>query len=319
MAAALRRPIRHPPRVGPYARLVLGRIVGGTAVVVAITAITWLMFRLLRPEMFADGGGLVGQLSDYLGGVFLHGDFGRSWSTSGREVAELLRNGIGADVSLMVGGLAVGLLGGIGGGLLAAVLAGRWSGRALEALAMVALCAPVYVVGLELLLLFGADIGKVGLPAGIPLSYVPLADSPARWLGSLIVPWIVLGLPLAGLCLRLMRASAVEVMDRDFIRAAHGKGLRDRTVLRHHIAPAAAAPTLSLVGAAIPMMVTNIVLVENVFQIDGAFANLNRSIGAGDMPLILGLTTLGAAFIVAANLVVDLALTWLDPRVREAT
>jgi peptide/nickel transport system permease protein len=67
------------------------------------------------------------------------------------------------------------------------------------------------------------------------------------------------------------------------------------------------------------MMVTNIVLVENVFQIDGAFANLNRSIDAGDMPLILGLTTLGAAFIVAANLVVDLALTWLDPRVREAT
>lgn len=176
--------------MGPYARLILGRLIGGTVVVVAITAITWLMFRLLRPEMFAGRGTLPGQLADYLGGVFLHGDFGRSWSISGRQVAELLRNRIGADVGLM---------------------------------------APVYVVGLEALLLFGADIGKVGLPAGIPLSYVPLAESPWRWRGSPIVPSIVLGLPLAGLCLRLMRASAVDVMDRDFIRAAHGKGLRTST------------------------------------------------------------------------------------------
>jgi peptide/nickel transport system permease protein len=104
-----------------------------------------------------------------------------------------------------------------------------------------------------------------------------------------------------------------------FVRTARAKGLRERAVLRRHVTPAAAAPAISLSGAAIPLMVTNLVLVENVFSVNGAFANLNRSVTGADMPLVLALTTLGAAFIVTANLLVDLALTWLDPRVREAT
>jgi peptide/nickel transport system permease protein len=273
----------------------------------------------LRPELFDDSRALPVQLGDYLGGVFQHLDIGRSWATGDREVAELLRQGLGADVSLMAGGLVVGLGGGLAGGVLSAMRAGRPGGRLLEALAMLALCAPVYVVGLQLLLLFGTDIGKVHLPVGIPLEYVPFSEDPVRWFGSLLVPWIVLGLPLAGLCLRLMRSSTLQVLGTDYVRTARAKGLRDRIVLRRHVTPAAAAPAISLAGAAIPLMVTNLVLVENVFAVDGAFADLNRSVTAGDMPLILALTTLGAAFIVIANLMVDLTLVWLDPRVREAT
>jgi peptide/nickel transport system permease protein len=305
--------------VGPYAKLIIGRVATGLAVVIGVTAVTWLLIHGLRPELFDDSRALPVQLADYLVGVFVHFDFGRSWARGNREAADLLREGVGADLALMAGGLAFGLIGGLAGGVLSATRAGRPSSRLLEAAAMLALCAPVYVVGLQLLLLFGADIGKVGLPIGIPLEYVPFSESPARWAGSLLVPWIVLGLPLAGLSLRLMRASTTEALAADYVRTARAKGLPDATVLRRHVTPAAAAPTISLTGAAIPLMVTNIVLVENVFAVDGAFADLNRSITTGDLPLVLALTTLGAAFIVAANLFVDLALTWLDPRVREAT
>jgi peptide/nickel transport system permease protein len=305
--------------VGPYAKLIAGRLLTGLIVVVAVTAITWLLMHVLRPDLFDDGTSLPVGLADYLGGVFLHLDFGRSWGVGTRPVGDLLRQGIGADVSLMAGGLAVGLLGGVAGGLVSGVRAGRPTSRVLEGAAMVALCAPVYVVGLQLLLLFGEDIGKVSLPVGIPLGYVPLSEGLLRWLGSLVVPSIVLGLPLAGLCLRLMRASTVEALGAEYVRTARAKGLTDRSVLRRHVAPAAAAPAISLSGAAIPLMVTNIVLVENVFSIDGAFADLNRSITQADMPLVLALTTLGALFIVTANLLVDLVLTWLDPRVRAAT
>jgi hypothetical protein len=63
---------------------------------------------------------------------------------------------------------------------------------------MVFLCAPVYVTGLGLLLLFGAGIAASGIGI-VPLEYVPFEESPLRWLGSMIVPWIVLGLPLAAL------------------------------------------------------------------------------------------------------------------------
>jgi peptide/nickel transport system permease protein len=305
--------------VGPYAKLIAGRVVSGAIVVVFVTAITWLLMHGLRADLFDDSASLPAGLADYLGGVFLHLDFGRSWGVGTQPVGDLLRRGIGADVSLMVGGLAVGLLGGLAGGVVSGVRAGRPTSRVLEAAAMVALCAPVYVVGLQLLLLFGEDIGKVSLPVGIPLEYTPLSEGLLPWLGSLIVPSIVVGLPLAGLCLRLMRAATVEALGADYVRTARAKGLRERAVLRRHVTPAAAAPAISLSGAAIPLMVTNIVLVENVFSIDGAFSDLNRSITEADMPLVLALTTLGALFIVTANLLVDLVLTWLDPRVRAAT
>ena len=86
------------------------------------------------------------------------------------------------------------------------------------------MCAPVYVVALMVLLLFGAGLGMVGFLAHIPTAYVPFAESPLRWAGALLVPWIVLGLPLAGVSLRMMRASMTEVLDEDYLRTAHGEG-----------------------------------------------------------------------------------------------
>jgi peptide/nickel transport system permease protein len=129
--------------VGPYAKLIAGRVVTGAIVVVAVTAVTWLLIHLLRPELFDDSRSLPVELGDYLAGVFLHLDFGRSWGIGNRPVGDLLRQGIGADLSLMAGGLIVGVGLGLAGGVLSALRAGRPSSRALEAFAMLALCAPV--------------------------------------------------------------------------------------------------------------------------------------------------------------------------------
>jgi peptide/nickel transport system permease protein len=293
----------------------LVRLAGVALIVVAATATAWVFMHALRPELFA---GQHQSLPGYLERAFLHFDFGRSRGLGGRPVAALMREGVPADVSLVAGGVAVGFLGGVAGGLICGRRPRGVVSRALQGVGMVGMCTPVFVVGLVLLLLFGAEIGVLPFGVGIPLSYVPFSDNPIRWLGSLIVPWIVLGLPLAGMCLRVMLGQVVEVGDTDPIRLARAKGLPDAVVRRRHIAPLAVAPTAMLAGSAMPLMITNAVLVERVFQIPGVFSQILQAVGTANTTLILGMTAVGAMLIAVATLVFDLLLAWLDPRARAA-
>jgi peptide/nickel transport system permease protein len=289
------------------------RLMGIAVVVVAATACAWIMFHALRPQLFT---GQEDSLPRYLERAFLHFDFGRSQQGGQRPVADLIREGLPADVSLLAGGLLFGLVAGVGGGMLCARRPRGTVSQAVQAVAMVAFCAPVYVVGLMALLLFGADIGRLDIGVGIPLHYVSFQHSPTGWLGALIVPWIVVGLPLAGMCLRVMLGQMVEVEGEDYIRAAHAKGLSQWTVLRHHVAPVALGPTAMLASSAMPLLITNAVLVEQVFSVPGVFHDLNHAIGTSNTTLILGMTAVGALLIAATTLLFDLLLVWLDPRVR---
>jgi peptide/nickel transport system permease protein len=179
------------------------------------------------------------------------------------------------------------------------------------------LCAPVYVVGLSLLLTFGAGIAVSGV-GFLPLKYVPFAQDPLRWLASMITPWIVLGLPLAAVCQRMMNSSMREVLHEEFVRTALAKGISNRRMLRRHAVPAAVAPVLTLAGVSVPVMITNMVLVELTFSIPGVFQTIRTSMDNADFPVIQG-TVIATAFLVAlATLVVDVALAWLDPKVRTA-
>jgi peptide/nickel transport system permease protein len=297
-------------------RFVFTRLASVAIVVVGVTALTWLSVNALRPDLRAgDDRVIFVALVDYLQSAFLHFDFGRS-ATSGREIEELIREGLPADLSLLGGALAFGLLGGIAGGAYCAVNPRTRRTRLLESAAAVCMCTPVYVVGLMILLLFGAGLGMVGFLAHIPTTYVPFAESPAGWAGSLLAPWIVLGLPLAGVSLRMMRASMTDVLDEDYLRTAHAKGLRRRTVVRRHAVPSAVAPVFTLTTVTMPVVVTNLVLIEQVFSIPGVFTGMKRGIAAADFDLLFALTAVAAGFVAVAGLVADFALHWLDPRMR---
>jgi peptide/nickel transport system permease protein len=293
----------------------IGARLGGVVVVTVLsTACAFLLFHILRPELF-QGRGDLGSLPHYLGRAFLHFDFGISEQGSQTPVADLIRQGIGADVSVLGGGLVVGLVLGIGGGIVCARRPRGWWSRLLQFVAMVGVCAPVYVVGLMALLFFGDDIG-VTHGIGIPLRYVELGDSVSGWLGALIVPWLVLGLPLAGMCLRVMLGQMVEAGDEEYVRAARAKGLKEGVILRRHVAPAALAPTAMLASSSMPLLLTNVVLVEQVFSVPGVFRDLTHSIGTANTPLILGMTAVGAFLIAVTTFLFDMFLVWLDPRVR---
>jgi ABC-type dipeptide/oligopeptide/nickel transport system permease component len=126
----------------------------------------------------------------------------------------------------------------------------------------------------------------------------------------------VLGLPLFGVVLRMMRASMTEVLDEDYLRTASAKGLRPLSVIRRHAVPSAVAPVFSLMIVTMPVVVTNLVLIEQVYSIPGVFTGMRRGIATGDFDLLFGLTAVAAAFVAIAGLAAELALAWLDPRMR---
>ena len=296
---------------------VLTRLLSVLGVVLAVTVITFLIIHLSRQEAFAyDTRPLFVQLLDYLERVFLHLDFGISDDRQQRPVAEMLRVGIPADIALLAGGMALGTLMGLAGGALCARRPGSLPARALEAAAAFFIIAPVYWVGLMLILTFGAGFGAIPVPFFETNIYEPLTRDPLTWLRSLAVPWLVLALPLAALCLRMTRAAMVDIQEEDFLRTAVAKGLPEREVVSRHALPAAASPVLTLVGVNMATLVTNIVLIEHAFSIPGVFRYTTQALSDANFPLLQGMTIAAAVLVVSAGFVVDVIQAAIDPRVR---
>jgi peptide/nickel transport system permease protein len=295
------------------------RLLGLVAVVVLVTVVTWISIHGLRPEAFQfDERPTLEQLGDYLYRAFIHFELGNSFKRPNPPVSGMLREGLPADLWLLFGGMAFGLVVGITAGGYVGSRPRRPLARAIEAVSMFFLCAPVYVVGLSALLLFGVGIAVTGT-GFIPVKYVPFEESPIRWLGSMIVPWVVVGLPLAAVCERMMNSSMREVLHEEFVRTALSKGISNRRMLRRHAVPAAVAPVLTLAGVSVPVMVTNMVLVELTFSIPGVFQTFRSSMDNEDYPVIQGIVLAAALLVALGSLVVDLALAWLDPKTRTST
>jgi peptide/nickel transport system permease protein len=302
---------------GSYLTFVARRLAAAILIAVLVSAMTFVMLRVLRPESFSDPRPLTVQTLDFLRDAFLHFDLGRSLQPPFREVSDLILEGLPADLSLFGGALVTGAAAGIAGGVYCARRPRTLQTRGLEALAMLALCAPVYWVALASILLFAPGIGVVA-EIGIfdTGRYAPLTQDPLAWLGSLVVPWAVAGAPLAAICLRMTAATMGELGDEDFIRTALGKGLSPRAVALRHALPAAASPTLSIAGAYTPLLVGNALLVEQVFNIPGVFRHTTGAVSNGDFPVLQGLVLVGAFLVVVGNLAADLVLGRLDPRQR---
>ena len=300
---------------------VVRRLLSVVAVIVSVAAIVFSVFYAFRPERVSDGTGFPHQLVHYLDRAFLHLDLGTSWDRllGFQPVAPLLRRSFPADLSLVAGGLVVGTIIGIALGALAAQRRGTLVGRGLDGFAVFGMSAPVYWVGAMMIVLFHPEVGRIAqLPISKPNTYAPLTHDPLAWLQSLWLPWMILGLPLAAITMRMMRAQLSETLEEDFVRPARGKGLTPARVMRRHAVPAASAPVISLVGVSMGTIITNAILLEYTFSIPGMFSLMRRAMDQADLPVIQGVAIAGALLVVAANLVADVVHAWLDPRVRTA-
>ena len=248
------------------------------------------------------------QYLSWLSGV-LRGDLGVSLR-HGRPVAALIAERLPVTLSLATLSLALAVLLAVPLGVLAAIRQHSALDYGVLVFAQAGLALPSFWIGILLILLFA--LSWRWLPSG---GYVPWGESPLEALRTLAMPVLALGLPVAGVLARLVRASMLEELARDHIRTARAKGLSEAQVIVRHVLRNALIPTVTLLGLQLGFLLGGSIVIEQVFALPGLgrlvlFAVVNR-----DLPLIQGLVLFIATLVVVINFLVDMAYTWLDPRI----
>jgi peptide/nickel transport system permease protein len=316
-------------------RYIIRRVIWMSVLLALVSALTFVIFyvlptgdpaavragRLATPELIArirqDLGlddPLYVQYWTYMKAVVLHFDFGFSYVT-GQSVRDTIVSRLPATISLTGGALVIWLAVALPVGTISAIRRRSLLDRVTMGGALLAISAPVYWLALVALYLFANDIGAIPIFDGVG-SYVGITEDPGRWLGSLLLPWLVLAAGFAAIYARLLRSNLVEVMSEDYIRTARAKGLPERRVVWHHGVRAAITPVVTVLGLDIGMLLGGSILTERVFNIPGIGRYAFDSIHSQDLPAIQGTVLFAAFFIIVANLVVDVAYAFLDPRVR---
>jgi peptide/nickel transport system permease protein len=267
----------------------------------------------IRHELGLDKS-VIEQFWVYIKGIVLHFNFGYSFY-SGQSVISLIADRLPATLSLTVGAVILWLVLGIPIGIISAVRRRTFVDRTAMGTALFFVSMPIYWLGLIVLFLFASDIGKFPILPGAN-SYVGITTDTGKWFTSLLLPWFVLAATQAAIYSRLLRGSLVETMGEDYIRTARAKGLTERRVVWRHGVRAAITPVITLLGLDIGALLGGAVLTETVFDIPGIGRLNYDAIIHSDFPVVQGTVLLAAMFIVVANIVVDIAYAYLDPRVR---
>jgi peptide/nickel transport system permease protein len=319
------------------AAYVLRRVLWGLVLLVLVSLLTFVVFYVLpsadpaqlragrdaSPATLAQIRASLGldrslpaQYWTFLTHLVLHADLGYSYY-SGASVGSLLIDRLPATISLTLGAIVVWVLVAVPIGVVSAVRRGTWVDKLTTGGALLGISAPVYWLGLVALYLFADDIGKLPLLPGAG-SYVPLTTDPWKWFTALILPWLVLASTFTAVYARLLRANMIEVLSEDYVRTARAKGLSERRVVWRHGLRAAVTPLVTLAGLDVGLLLGGAVLTETVFGIPGIGRLNYDAILHADYPLIQGTVLLAACFVIVANIVVDIAYAYLDPRVRTA-
>jgi peptide/nickel transport system permease protein len=244
---------------------------------------------------------------------FLHINFGYSFQSNTLVLPEIISR-MGPTILLTAGAVVIWLLIGIPIGMISAIKTGSWLDRLTMGIALIAISAPVYFLGLVALFLFDNDIGRFPILPGSGA----YGDA-TTFLGkceALIMPWFVLAASFAAVYARFLRGNLIDTLQEDYIRTARAKGLSERRVIFRHGVRAAITPIVTLLGLDIGILLGGAILTESVFNIQGIGRYAYDAIQRFDLPVIQGTVLFGAFFIVTMSLVVDILYAFIDPRVR---
>ncbi len=253
----------------------------------------------------------------YLGRL-VHGDLGTSL-TQHRPVTAALADAIPNTILLALAALLVDFGVGISVGIAQAQRAGGKRDHVLGVVTVVLYSTPVFALGLLLLGVFAETLGWFPLGGSVdPVRHgaLSLAGRALDQLHHLVLPALTLGLAAAGYTARHQRSALLEVMGRDFLRAARARGLPERRLLFVHALRNALSPTITLAGLAFPVLLSGAVLVETVFGWPGMGRLAADAIGRRDYPIVTAAAILAAVMVVVGNLLADLAARIADPRLR---
>lgn len=243
----------------------------------------------------------------------LQGDLGQSMLND-RSVGELLMSRAGPTLELGIVSAIVVVLAAMLLGIVAAIRRGTvWDGL-IRVTTVVGISVPNFWLGLMLLLVFGTYLGGDVLPAG---GWVAFPEDPLAHIAHLILPAFVLGLGSLAIVARTLRASMLDVLQRDYVRFAHAMGMPRRRLLRSVALPNAVLPTTTVIGLLVGFLVSGSVIVETVFRVPGVGFLMVDSFRKEDIPVGVGAALFTAVVYLIMNLLVDLAYAYLNPRIRE--
>ena len=234
-----------------------------------------------------------------------------------QSVLQLILGRLPATLLLMASGLLVAVT--LGGwlGVMASRKVNSLRDNLISLFAMLAFATPVFWMGLMMIVLFSVHLGW--LPSGGMESIGAGHQGLARVLDvarHMIMPVATLSLFYVAVYTRIMRASMLEVFNQDYVTTARAKGLSERRITFRHVLRNALLPVVTLVGVQIGGMLGGSVLVETVFSWPGLGRLAFEAVFQRDLNLLLGILLLCSFVVILANIAVDLAYTWLDPRIR---
>jgi oligopeptide transport system permease protein len=244
------------------------------------------------------------QYLTYLGGV-VRGDFGPSMKYQDKSVLQIVREGFPTSLTIGLWSLIVAGSLGMTLGVIAALRQNEPADYGVSAVAILGVCIPTFVSAPLLVKLFALKLG-----------WVPTGGLTGP--SSLILPVIVLALPQIAVIARLTRAGMIEVMRSNYVRTARSKGLPEHEIVIKHALRAAILPLVSYLGPACAGLITGSLVVEKIFNLPGLGKNFVVSALQRDYTVVMGVVILYAALIISLNLLADVILALLDPRVRLA-
>jgi peptide/nickel transport system permease protein len=256
---------------------------------------------------------------------FAAGDWGTSIARH-QSVAGVLGDALVPTVLLTGLSLLLTYVLGIAIGAFQAARRTSRSDAVLTTLTVALAAVPSYVLGLGLVLVFsyGAAVwhwpAALRLPAigaeGIGADFLPAGQRLGDRLRHLVLPTLTLALIGAGGLARYVRAATIDALRQPSVRTARAKGLLERRVLVRHALRNALAPVITLGGLQLPALFSGVVFVETIFAWPGMGRVAVQGVMARDYPVVMAVTAVFAALVVAGNLLADGLNAWLDPRQR---
>ena len=249
---------------------------------------------------------LAEQYANYLGGV-VTGDLGPSLKYRDKSVLDILKENYRVSLTLGLSAIVIASIVGVSLGVMAALRQNGMTDHAVMTVAILGVCIPTFVTAPLLVLAIASKLG-----------WLPTAGWNDGALANMVLPVTVLALPQIAIISRLTRSGMIEVLHANYIRTARAKGLPEGLIVRKHALRAALLPLVSYLGPACAGLITGSLVVEKIFNLPGLGKFFVISALQRDYTVVMGMVIVYAALILVLNLVADLLLAVLDPRVRLA-
>ncbi|MBD8007050.1 ABC transporter permease [Bacillus norwichensis] len=298
----------------------LKRLFWAIVTVWVIITLTFIIMKIIPGNPFAKEGNMppavynnlqrhynldkpeIVQYGNYLKSV-LQFDFGPSLKSKSITVNDYIRKGFPVSLHLGLQALLIAITFGLILGVIAALNRNRWPDYLSMVLAIIGLSVPNFV--LATFLIYYVSVEWQLLPVATWKSWA-----------HTILPSIALAMMPMAYIARLMRSSMLEVMNQDYILTAKAKGLSGSVVIIKHAVRNAILPVVTVLGILTANLVTGSFIIEHIFGIPGMGEMFVKSIFSRDYPVILGSTIFYSIILIGLILIVDIAYTWIDPRIK---